>query len=138
MWLPSFISTVSTKATDAVSPKRAEDHHNRRAPAHEPTSVAETRHTIYFTSDETQAWTTKPKRDTQTFRDRMPTYFLQFAWCCCTPQSSPSTEKSWGRRAHLATLCALDAVRALHAFMALSRYSFHCRWMEAEQARQMR
>ena len=38
---------------------------------------------------------------------------------------SPSTEKSVGRSAHLATLCALDVVRALHAFMALLMYSVH-------------
>lgn len=39
----------------------------------------------------------------------------------------PSTEKSLGRRAHLATRCALDVVRRLHAVVALSMYSIHCR-----------
>lgn len=38
---------------------------------------------------------------------------------------SPSTEKSCGSKAHLATLCALDVVRELHAFVAVSMYSFH-------------
>lgn len=38
---------------------------------------------------------------------------------------SPSTEKSVGIRAHFPTLCALEVVRVLHAFMPLSIYSVH-------------